>query len=161
MWWTLYTVWLITFQTLSFNFTFTAKYVPGLLMSLLSVSFPDVTVPPSCTRCIASSLLSDPYIFYQSLTMLTTCIIAQCIAASTSCTNTHPGSTIYAILPFQQPYFLWEPAQESTLNHFVTLHLANSLSYGTIKVYLAAVKNLRIQLVCLQDLPSMSLLQCI
>ena len=78
-------VWLITFQTLSFNFTFTAKYVPRLLMSLLSVSFPDVTVPPSCTRCIASSLLSDPYIFYQSLTMLTTCIIAQCIAASTSC----------------------------------------------------------------------------
>lgn len=54
-------------------------------MSLLSVSFPDVTVPPSCTRCIASSLLSNPYIFYQSLTMLTTCIIAQCIAASTSC----------------------------------------------------------------------------
>ena len=127
-------------------------------MSLLSVSFPDVTVPPSCTRCIASSLLSDPYIFYQSLTMLTTCIIAQCIAASTSCTNTHPGSTIYAILPFQQPYFLWEPAQESTLNHFVTLHLANSLSYGTIKVYLAAVKNLHIEFRCLQDLPSMSLL---
>ena len=53
------------------------------------------------------------------------------------------------------------PAQESTLNHFVTLHLANSLSYGTIKIYLAAVKNLHIEFVCLQDLPSMSLLQCI
>ena len=59
-------VWLITFQTLSSNFTFTAKYVPGVIMSLLRVLFPDVTVPPSC---IASSLLSDPYIFDQSSTM--------------------------------------------------------------------------------------------
>ena len=49
------------------------------------------------------------------------------------------------------------PAQESTLNHFIT-HLANSLSYGTIKVYPAAVKNLHIEFGCLQDLPSKSLL---
>lgn len=50
------------------------------------------------------------------------------------------------------------PAQESTLNHFVILHLANSFCYGTIKVYLAAAKNLHIEFGCLQDLPSMSLL---
>ena len=37
-------------------------------------------------------------------------------------------------------------------------HLANTLSYGTIKVYLAAVKKLHIEFGCLEDLPSMSLL---
>lgn len=46
---------------------------------------------------------------------------------------------------------------ESTFIHSFT-HLSNSLSYGTIKVYLAAVKNLHIEFRCLQDLPSMSLL---
>ena len=52
---------------------------------------------------------------------------------------------------------LFLPAKESTFIHLVT-HLANTLSYGTIKVYLAAVKNLHIEFGCLQDLPSMSLL---
>ena len=52
---------------------------------------------------------------------------------------------------------LFLPVWESTLIHFFT-HLSNSLSYGTIKVYLAAVKNLHIEFHCLQDLPSTSLL---
>lgn len=49
------------------------------------------------------------------------------------------------------------PARESTLIHFVT-HLANSLSYGTIKVYLAAVNNLHIEFGCPLELSSMSFL---
>lgn len=43
------------------------------------------------------------------------------------------------------------PTRESILIHFVT-HLANSLSYGTIKVYLTAVKNLHIEFDCPLDL---------
>ena len=45
------------------------------------------------------------------------------------------------------------PARESTLIHFVT-HLANSLSYGTIKVYLAAANNLHIEFGCPLELSS-------
>lgn len=66
----------------------------------------------------------------------------------------------HAVLPFQQPYILWEPlftCPESTLIHFVT-HLANSLSYGTIKVYLATVNKLHIEFGCPLELSSMSLL---
>ena len=49
------------------------------------------------------------------------------------------------------------PARESTSIHFVT-HLANSLSYGTIKVYLAVVNNLHIEFGCPLELSSTSLL---
>ena len=52
---------------------------------------------------------------------------------------------------------LFLPVWESTLIHSFT-HLSNSLSYGTIKVYLSAVKKLDTEFGCLQDLPSMSLL---
>ena len=52
---------------------------------------------------------------------------------------------------------LFLPVWESTFIHSFT-HLSNSLSYGTIKVYLAAVKKLHIEFGCLQDLPSMSLI---
>lgn len=52
-------VWLITFQTLSFNFTFTTKHVPGVnnviaeylvsrYMSLFRLLAPDALPPPSC-----------------------------------------------------------------------------------------------------------------
>ena len=49
------------------------------------------------------------------------------------------------------------PVHESTLIHFVT-HLSNSVSYGTIKVYLAAVRNLHIEFGCPLDLNTMPLL---
>ena len=52
---------------------------------------------------------------------------------------------------------LFLPVWDPTFIHLVT-HLANTFSYGIIKVYLAAVKNLHIEFGCLQDLPSMSLL---
>ena len=45
------------------------------------------------------------------------------------------------LISSQNPFL---PARKSTLIHFVT-HLANSLSYGTIKVYLATVNKLHIE----------------
>ena len=44
------------------------------------------------------------------------------------------------------------PSSEATLIHFVT-HLSNTVSYATIKVYLAAVKNLHLSLVVNWTLP--------
>ena len=55
------------------------------------------------------------------------------------------------------PHNPFLPAHESTLIHFVT-HLSNSVSYGTIKVYLAAVRNLHVEFGCPLDLTSMPLL---
>ena len=49
------------------------------------------------------------------------------------------------------------PTSESTLIHFVT-HLSNTVSYGTIKVYLAAVKNLHVEFGCPLDFSSMPFL---
>lgn len=65
------------------------------------------------------------------------------------------GAPFYAVLPFQQPYILWEPLFTSP---GVVTHLANSLSYGTIKFYPAAVNNLHIEFGCPLELSSMSLL---
>ena len=49
------------------------------------------------------------------------------------------------------------PTHKSTLIHFVT-HSSNTVSYGTIKVYLAAVKNLHIEFGCPLDFSSMPFL---
>ena len=49
------------------------------------------------------------------------------------------------------------PSSEATLIHFVT-HLSNTVSHATIKVYLAAVKNLHIEFGCQLDFTSMPLL---
>ena len=49
------------------------------------------------------------------------------------------------------------PAYESTLIHFVT-HLSTTVSHATIKVYLAAVKNLHTEFGCPLDFGSMPLL---
>lgn len=49
------------------------------------------------------------------------------------------------------------PSSETTLVHFAT-HLSNTVSYGTIKVYLAAVKNLHTEFGFPLDLTSMPLL---
>lgn len=49
------------------------------------------------------------------------------------------------------------PASESTLIHFVT-HLSNSVTHGTIKVYLAAVKNMHVEFGCPLDFSNMSFL---
>ena len=49
------------------------------------------------------------------------------------------------------------PTSESILIHFVT-YLSKSVSYGTITVYLAVVKNLHTEFGCSLDLTSMSLL---
>ena len=49
------------------------------------------------------------------------------------------------------------PSNEATLIHFAT-HLSNTVSYGTIKVYLAAVKNLHTEFGFPLDFTSMPLL---
>ena len=49
------------------------------------------------------------------------------------------------------------PTTESILIHFVT-HLSNTVSYGTIKVYLAAIKNLHTEFGCPLAFSSMYLL---
>lgn len=49
------------------------------------------------------------------------------------------------------------PTNESILIHFVT-HLSNTVSYGTIKVYLAAVNNLHAEFGCPLDFTAMPLL---
>ena len=49
------------------------------------------------------------------------------------------------------------PTSESILIHFVT-YLSKSVSYGTIKVYLAVVKNLHTEFGCSLELTSISLL---
>ena len=49
------------------------------------------------------------------------------------------------------------PARETTLIHFVT-HLSSSVSHGTIRVYLAAVKNLHVEFGYSLDFASMPLL---
>lgn len=125
------------------------------LMSLLIVCFVS-----SChcsafsTRCIAKPAPCPIPTFFskvQPCKLLTT--IAQYIAAS----NLMRFCLFSNLISAENPFL---PAQESTLIHFFT-HLSSSLSYGTIKVYLAAVKKLHIEFGCLQDLSSMSLLQCI
>lgn len=49
------------------------------------------------------------------------------------------------------------PARETTLIYFVT-HLSSSVSHGTIRVYLAAVKNLHVEFGYSLDFTSMPLL---
>ena len=63
-------VWLVTFQTLSFNFTFTARHVPQINAIADSSSRFQMSLFRLLDQmhCHASSL-SDPYIFDQSLTM--------------------------------------------------------------------------------------------
>ena len=60
----------------------------------------------------------------------------------------------YKLISPQNPFL---PAHESTLIHFVT-HLSNTVSYGTIKVYLAAVRNLHLEFGCPLDFASMPFL---
>ena len=55
------------------------------------------------------------------------------------------------------PIPLYYPSSEATLVYFVT-HLSNTVSYGTIKVYLAAVKNLHTEFGFPLDFTSMLLL---
>ena len=70
------------------------------------------------------------------------------------------GTPIHPLLPYAQlsfPHNPLLPTSESILIHFVT-YLSKSVSYGTIKVYLAAVKNLHTEFGCSLELTSMSLL---
>ena len=50
----------------------------------------------------------------------------------------------HKLISLQNPF---QPAHESTLIHFVT-HLCNTITYGTIKFYLAAVRNLHLDFGC-------------
>ena len=82
--------------------------------------------------------------FDKSLTMQAAHYIFQSIATSTRRTYSSGKRHFMRFCLFNnlissENHFL--PARESTLIHFVT-HPANSLSYGTINVYLAAVNNL-------------------
>ena len=83
-------VWLITFQILSFNFTFTARHVPqiNVIADSLIVSFPDVTVPPSRPDTLPCQLPVRPLHFlakFNHASCLST-TIAQYIATSNRCT---------------------------------------------------------------------------
>ena len=88
--------------------------------------------------------------FDKSLTMQAAHYIFLSIATSTRRTYSSGERHFMRFCPFnnlissENPFL---PARESTLIHFVT-HLANSLSYGTIKFYLAAVNNLHIEFGC-------------
>ena len=63
-------VWLITFQTLSFNFTFTARHVPQINGIADSLSRFQMSLFRLLDQMhFHASSLSDPYIFQQSLTM--------------------------------------------------------------------------------------------
>ena len=105
-------VWLITFQTLSFNFTFTARYrhipqVNNVIADSLScfqtsmcfLLAPDAVPAPCCPIPTFFSKFN-----HASCLLLLPSVLLPLLVALT-----HPGSTIYAILPFQQPYFLREP----------------------------------------------------
>ena len=132
---------LITLQTLLFNFTFTSKCVPGV------------------TTCIASSM-PDPSFPDQSLTVQAATYIFKSIATSTRLTySTGERHFIQFCLSHKliSPQHPFLPAHESTLIHFVT-HLSNTVSYGTIKVYLAAINNLHIEFGCPLDLSAMPVL---
>ena len=98
--------------------------------------------------------------FDKSLTMQAAHYIFQSIATSTRHTYSSGERHFMRFCLFnnlissENPFL---PARESTLIHFVT-HQANSLSYDTIKVYLAAANNLHIEFGCPLELSSMSLL---
>ena len=98
--------------------------------------------------------------FDKSLTMQAAHYIFQSIATSTRRTYSSGERHFMRFCLFnnlissENPFL---PARESTLIHFV-IHLANSLSYGTIKVYLAAANKLHIEFGCPLELSSMSLL---
>ena len=97
-------VWLITFQTL--NLILPLSMSPGLIMSLLSVSFPDVTVPPSCTWRIASSLQSDPYIFDQSLTMQAACYYCPVYCCLYGGVPLYYSAFSTTLFPLRTPFYL-------------------------------------------------------
>ncbi|CAH3161837.1 unnamed protein product, partial [Porites lobata] len=113
------------------------------------ISLSDAPVPPTRTRCIARSL-SNPSFPDESLTMQAAHYIFQSIASSTRRTYSSGERHFIRFCLFHKlisPQTPFLPTSESTLIHFVT-HLSNTVSYGTIKVYLAAVKNLHVEFGC-------------
>ena len=90
---------------------------------------------------------ADPSFPDQGLTVQAATYIFKSIATSTrrtySTTERHfiQFCLSHKLISPQHPFL---PAHESTLIHFVT-HLSNTVSYGTIKVYLAAINNLHIE----------------
>ena len=104
--------------------------------------------------------MPDPTFPDQSLTAQAAHYIFNSIATSTRRTYSSGERhfirfcLFHKLISPQNPFL---PANESTLIHFIT-HLSNTVSYSTIKVYLAAVKNLHGEFGCTLDLTSMPLL---
>ncbi|XP_073246070.1 uncharacterized protein [Porites lutea] len=133
-----------------------AAHVPQKTRQLI---LRDAPVPPTRTRCIARSL-SNPSFPDESLTMQAAHYIFQSIASSTRRTYSSGERHFIRFCLFHKlisPQTPFLPTSESTLIHFVT-HLSNTVSYGTIKVYLAAVKNLHVEFGCPLDFSSMPFL---
>ena len=104
--------------------------------------------------------LPDPPFPDQCLTLQAANFIFSSIAASTRRTYSSGerqfihSCLMHNLVSLQNPLL---PTSESILIHFVT-YLSKSVSYGTITVYLAVVKNLPTEFGCSLDLTSMSLL---
>ena len=104
--------------------------------------------------------MPDPPFPDMSLTLQAAQHIFRSIATSTR--RTYPSGErqfirfclSHKLISPQKPLL---PAYESTLIHFVT-HLSTTVSHATIKVYLAAVKNLHTEFGCPLDFGSMPLL---
>ena len=104
--------------------------------------------------------MPDPSFPDQGLTVQAATYIFKSIATSTRRTySTGERHFIQFCLSHKliSPQHPFLPAHESTLIHFVT-HLSNTVSYGTIKVYLAAINNLHIEFGCPLDLSAMPVL---
>ena len=122
----------------------------GLKMALLTACRVSRCLGSAFSRQMHRELPVRSLHFDKSLTMQAAHHIFQSIATSTRRTYSSGERHFIRFCPFNnlvssENHFL--PARESTLIHFVT-HLANSLSYGTIKFYLVAVNNLHIEFGC-------------
>ena len=135
---------------------------PGLIMSLLSILFPNTCHRSAflhqthCHLPAVRSLNFWPKFNHASCLLLLPSVLLPLLVALT-----HPRSTIYAILPFQQPYFLWEPlftCRGVHLKPFCHPPLQPTRFLMAPSKFMAAVKILHIRFNCLQDLPSISFL---
>ena len=160
VWWTLYG-WSL-FKHLVLILHLLLSMSPGLIMSLLSILFPDTCHCSAflhqthCHLPAVRSLNFWPKFNHASCLLLLPSVLLPLLVALT-----HPRSTIYAILPFQQPYFLWEPlftCRGVHLKPFCHPPLQPTRFLMAPSKFMAAVKILHIRFNCLQDLPSMSFL---
>lgn len=152
---------LLTLQTLQFTFTFTAKHVPGVdngnadslsrfQMSRFYMLAPDASPVP----CPIPPFLTNVRLYKQPISSSTPLQPLLNVPISSGERQFIRFWLMHNLVSPKNPLL---PTSESILIHFVT-YLSKSVSYGTIKVDLAAVKNLHTEFGCSLELTSMSLL---